>query len=166
MILSDFPMFVGVKWIKFDCKVTTQTTYTQEIPMKIELDINHSTDRYEYSYSDYYFTTANGFIGGTRIRHDNGKNMTGYHVTDTDVFVYGNNKVDLGNGWINYKCENVAHARKTVTTIYSKGDTIYGSIYADKNEMPEDGQLIEGSADGAYCVIKVGGAFYYYEKSI
>ena len=74
--------------------------------------------------------------------------------------------MDKGTGWINYKCDNVAHAIKTVTTIYSKGDTSYGSIYVDKNEMPEDGQLIEGSADGAYCVIKVGGSFYYYEKSI
>ena len=87
MILSDFPMFVGVKWIKFACKVTTQTTYTQHIPTEFKLDINESADSAEYSYSDFYFTTEHGFTGGTLVRHDNGKNMTGYHVTDTDVYV-------------------------------------------------------------------------------
>ena len=161
---TEYDILFGVKWIKFDCKVTTQTTYTQEIPTQFKLNINESADRIEYSYADYYFTTTNGFIGGTQIKHDNGKNMTGYHVTDTDVYEYGNDKVDLGSGWIEYHCKNVAHARKTVTTIYSKGDTSHGSIYADPMELPEEGQLIEGSPSDSYCIIKINGTCYYYER--
>jgi hypothetical protein len=164
MILSDFPMFVGVKWLKFDCKVTTKTTYTETIPMELKLNINHPANEPTYSYSDYYFTTDSGFSGGTNIRHENGRNMYGYHVTDTNVYIYENDKVDSGTGWITYNCRNVAHADKTVTTIYSKGDTIYAPIYIDDNELPESGQLIEGSANDSYCVIKVDGTIYYYEK--
>ena len=164
MIISDFPVFLGVKWLKFDCRVTTKTTYTDAGFKLIDLHINQPADEYAYSYADYYFTTDQGFIGTNQIRHNNGKNMTGYHVTDTDVYLYENNGVDLGTGWIKYSCPNVATAYKNVTTTYSKGDTAYTPIYVDKNVLPESGQLIEGSASGSYCVLKVNGTMYYYEK--
>lgn len=166
MILSDFPVFLGVKWSKFDCKVTTKTTYTETTPTLFTFSINQPADKYAYSYADYYFTTDQGFIGRNEIKHDNGKNMSGYLVHDTDVWAYENNGVDLGTGWINYTCPNVAKAYKNVTTTYSKGSTSYGAVYADKNELPADGQLIEGSANDAYCVIRTGGTYYYYEKTI
>lgn len=161
---TEYDILFGVKWSKFDCKVTTKTTYIETTPTSFTMSINQPADKYAYSYADYRFTTDQGFIGTNEIKHTNGRHMTGYHVEDTSVYVYEDNGTDLGTGWIKYSCSNVAKAYKDVTTTYSKGSTSYGAVYVDKEDLPEEGQLIEGSASGSYCVIKVNGNFYYYER--
>lgn len=45
-----------------------------------------------------------------------------------------------------------------------KGSTDYGTVYAPEGDLPEEGTLVEGSATGDYCVIKVGSTYYYYER--
>lgn len=47
---------------------------------------------------------------------------------------------------------------------YRKGNTCYGEITAPDGALPEDGTLIEGSANGSYCVLKIGSTYYYYVK--
>lgn len=167
MILSDFPMFVGVKWLKYSCNVTRTTTYEKwpdpspnERPtFRVPNGQGHSC------YTGYTFSSERGFEGtGHSVRY--GKDLSGYYeITPTYVRKFAD-PVDDGSGNVTFSMVKIDYANEKTTTTYSKGGTGYGAIYADTRELPEDGQLIEGSADGTYCVIKVGGSFYYYEKSI
>lgn len=167
MILSDFPMFVGVKWLKYSCNVVTNTTYEQwpdpspnaRPVFGLPNGIGHSC------YTGYTFSRERGFEGtGHSVRY--GKDLTGYYQVAPDYVRMFADPVDDGSGNITFYMVKIDYASVRTTTTYSKGETGYGAIYADPRELPEDGQLIEGSADGKYCVIKVGGTFYYYEKSI
>lgn len=169
MILSDFPVFLGVKWLKFNCNVVTTTTYEQWVyPSNIPLRIRHYDNQKHTCYLDYYFTTDYGFIGSNEQKCY-GNAMTGYYVSSDSVYQYGTGEYvgsDYGGPVTEYLCPMVAGATRHTTTTYSKGGTSYGAVYADKNDLPADGQLIEGSANDAYCVIRTGGTYYYFEKSI
>ena len=64
-----------------------------------------------------------------------------------------------------YSCTIVAkQTRKLVSTEYSQGDTLYDTITVDDEVLPEEGTLIDGSATGSYCVLKIGGNYYYYVR--
>jgi hypothetical protein len=53
---------------------------------------------------------------------------------------------------------------RDITYTYPKGSTYYGVVYTSDGEIPDGGSLVDGSIDGAYCVVKVGNEYYYYEK--
>lgn len=170
MILSDFPVFLGVKWLKFDCKVTTQTTFDRHAqpPININFYRTENSNHQVICYTDYIFSEQTGFTG-TNSHKIRGDQLTGYYYVDSeDVVEYANPTYSENQGgqYTRYDCIWIAHATRRTTTIYSKGGTGYGAVYADKDELPADGQLIEGSASDAYCVIRTGGNYYYYEKSI
>ena len=161
----DIPF--GVKWLKYSCNVVTNTTYTkQAIPSNIPMNRTENSNHRIICYSDYIFAEDRGFEG--RNKHEcYGNQATGYYyVDDTDVYQYANptySENEFGQYTHYTNCPHIAEAAKRTTTTYSKGGTGYGAIYVDKNELPESGQLIEGSADGEYCVIKINDTCYYYE---
>lgn len=166
MIISDFPVFLGVKWLKYSCNAVTTKTYSQKPPEYVTPGYAPRTRTNSSSYSvytGYTFSEKSGFegTGHTMCR---GNALSGYYeVSDTQVVRYAN-ETNNGNGTTNYSCPIIAEASEYSKTTYSKGGTDYGAVYVDKNELPESGQLIEGSASGSYCVIKVNGTIYYYEK--
>lgn len=53
----------------------------------------------------------------------------------------------------------------TEKNAYLMGSTSYGEITVPEGQLPEEGTLIEGSADDNYCVLQVNGIYYYYEKA-
>lgn len=166
MILSDFPMFIGVKWLKYSCNVVTDTTYTQSNISTYVMKKTENTYHMSRYYTNYIFSEKYGFEGRDAQDRYGGQATGCYYVTDTVVWQYANPTYfeDQVGQYTQYTCPRVAEATKHTTTTYSKGGTGYGAVYVDKDDLPEDGQLIEGSADGAYCVIKVGNTTYYYEK--
>jgi hypothetical protein len=166
MILSDFPVFLGVKWIKYSCNAVTTTTYDQKPPEYVTQGYTprsrKNSDSYS-AYTGYTFSEKSGFEGTGHVMC-RGNALSGYYEVGDVLVVRYDNETDGGNGNTNYQCPIIAEAYAHSKTTYSKGGTGYGAVYADKDELPDDGQLIEGSANDSYCVIKVDGTIYYYEK--
>lgn len=162
----------GVKWEKFDCVVGTTTAWTR--------DTNGSDLRAYLSFSaantmvwnNRYFDSKRGLYGSdqTGIDFSDITSFVGrYYVTtdgtmsgkiDTCAFVAGSTAVCGVN------LTSVHNATAEELTTFYQGTTSYGIVTITEGELPEEGTLIEGSADGDYCVLDVGGTYYYYVKQI
>lgn len=114
-------------------------------------------------YYDYQFSKEGGYDGGDggSVGYDTlGLGVGMYKVTDTHVIkITSLARTDSGIDWegdIVASCERIADK-------YTKGSTPYGKLFADEGELPEAGTLVAGSSADEYCVLKISGAYYYYE---
>ena len=164
MILSDFPISVGVKWIKYNTTSKTVTTYKEETIYTPEFVYQTRISTEYFNCSTGYTFSEDGGFRSTGYKQCLGSSMEGYYVGSTTVHEWSP-RIGTNGEYSEYNIKLVAKATQTKKTTYYKGDISYGSIYADKGEFPEEGSLIEGSATGKYCIVKVGGTVYYYEKA-
>jgi hypothetical protein len=153
-----------VTWNKYKCKTSTTKTYYN--PRYDESSKGNTTlwgNSVCTVYASYTFDSTNGFVltEQTSVR---GSDALGYYDQGhygENVELYGAlNNIDNG-----YYCYTGYYFVCDVysETKYSKGSTI-GTVTAKPGELPEQGTLIEGSANGSYCVIKIKSTYYYYTK--
>lgn len=167
----------GVTWKKFSCAVTDAHYTKKTVNSTAISDIataNNVTSTIVWN--SYNFSEANGFTCdssqlttiypetadeavGMYTRKLSGKNHLMYEITSC-VFT----EKSSGVYSVTTSGRMVARANYTAES-YGKGSTSYGEISVSEGELPEDGTLIEGSADGDYCVLKVGSTYYYYVKN-
>lgn len=161
----------GTVWKKWSCKVEepTSTIYTKtaEGVGGITTD-SLSVD--SIIYADYSFWEHGGFEGeGSRyqVGSDQGTItdwIVGYYIV-YETEVYKIISLDSEDGDVT--CEIVdACEEETVIeeTTYSKGSITYGPLEAEEGELPESGVLVDGSATGDYCVLKINDNYYYYVR--
>jgi hypothetical protein len=165
---------LGVEWMKYSCNKRTESWYTQT-----SSGVGSTYNPTSYWGNSYEFTFYTGYewgggsqgwvgTGAVSVRP---QEAVGYYNVYGDMVVHIEftvpgpaspglpkpNTTGLG-GTI------VAAANYSSTTIYSKGSTNYGVVYAEEGKVPDGGSLVKGSANGSYCVAKVGSTYYYYEK--
>lgn len=149
----------GIEWKKYSCnysegysQYTGTLSGTSSMPLSAISNVTW--------YDSYGFSSDNGFYGvGPNTGVSNPEviaNARCHFVTATSV-----DKVTSYDDTYIY-LEEVGRANGTFS--YSKGDTEYGSVYAEEGTLPEDGTCVNGSATGTSCVLQIDGTYYYYEK--
>lgn len=160
----------GVPWQKWSCQRVEETGGYEQV----ESSGVHTV-------GDAFTTTASA--GSARwasfsaysFDSDTGFSMTGYGVAAPETIVgryQGGDDViyqciaceDHGDGTYTLTWEYIGLAVCDSWYSYQKGDTGHGVVYGPEGGLPEDGELLEGSAAGSYCVLLVDGVYYYYER--
>lgn len=160
----------GVEWTKYSCTTDTTYDYVQTdkgVGTTLGGNAWYSVGFQINAHSGYDFSSDRGFYGTGGIGRVTATEAIGYYeVQDTDVYTIDNVEETVHNGkdqWCIYKTR-VAAANRYSYTYYTKGTTNYGTVYAKKGALPEEGTCVSGSANGAYCVLKINGILYYYVK--
>lgn len=174
----------GVKWSKYSCTQTSDTGYVRKYDTVGNAKSEYKGVLNMNYFSSYTFSSTKGFLNaGTAWWNNTDYNAhIGHYVIPSSVHI-SNGVTTLDGGEIVYKLESVdflrdethelgvlyqfnytieADSTKSTTYLYSKGSTSYGTITAESGELPEDGTLMDGSAYGGYCVLKIGTSYYYY----
>ena len=161
----------GTAWEKWECYVYTRT-YAIHTQTSYGVGNTITTSRRidEKIYWAYSFWTYRGFEGkGSSLTFqtigavDEDDVVGMYIVYETDVYKISSLDGTSGD-YYHVTCEIVDAC--DVETIkeytYSKGYDNYGVVEADEGELPEEGELIEGSATSEYCILKIGDNHFYY----
>lgn len=117
-----------------------------------------------YLSSDYSFDSSEGFIGinGSTVSFSDAVGY--YDVDQTRVSLITNvTQVDSDSYVVTYEVVNVCQGYYYPSS-YSKGTTDYGIVYVPEGQVPENGELKDGSVDGDYCAVYLDGTYYYYER--
>lgn len=159
-----------VKWKKFSCNVDSETTYeetTSGVGTQYGGESLYSTNFTIHAYSDYEFSESSGFTGVDYYGRVPAADAIGYYDVSDEVVHRIDDVEETTSGGTDYLYiykTTVAKANSYTDTWYEKGSTEYGVVYAAKGKLPEDGEHKNGSATGRYCVLKIDGVYYYYEK--
>jgi hypothetical protein len=157
-----------VLWNKYGCNSSYTITRYYD-PCTMQGVYVKSSNWFNVSVgTGYGFSESSGYyLTGSSNMNSRTNDATGYYSTDDEnVYVLSISDTSVFNGSTvyNYNMTAVASCSTEGYYTYSKGSTSYGSIASSSGKLPEDGTLIEGSADGDYCIINVNGNYYYYEK--
>ena len=98
------------------------------------------------------------FITGAYELRDNGNWALVYRYDGVHSFSVDDNSIG-----IEFDLTEIASAYPE--NIYFNQGVFISSIAVPEGELPEDGTLVEGSADGTYCVLEVNGTHYYYTRT-
>lgn len=162
----------GVAWRKWSCRVETVSFYTQ-----VDYDgVTHVGDTKTFeqvtansiwftSHSGWTWSESTGFSGDyADYRKVSPEEIVGrYNAVDTELRQF-TDCVDHGDGTYDLTWECIGLAVEDGWDTYGKGTELLGVVSAGEGELPEDGEPVEGSADGSYCIVLVDGVHYYYEK--
>lgn len=162
----------GVKWEKFDCVVETTTTWTRDTNGSDVRTYFNISIANEMIWNARYFDSNRGLYGSDQagIDFSDITSFVGKYYVKTDGTMSG--KIDTcsmvaGSTTVcGVNLTSVHNATAEELTTFSQGTTSYGIATIAEGELPEEGTLIEGSADGDYCVLDVGGTYYYYVRQI
>lgn len=80
-----------------------------------------------------------------------------YMASGNEVYCY-NGFTDMGT-YINFHISRKYTSGSTPYTVYSKGNTLYGTV----SSLPS-GTTVEGSSSGSYVILNENGTPYYYQK--
>lgn len=162
----------GVKWEKFDCVVETTTAWTRDTNgSDVRTYLSLSTAN-EMIWNKRYFDSSRGLygLGQTGIDFSDPTSFVGKYYVTKDGTMSGEIAActSVGGSATVYgvNLTSVHNATAEELTTFSQGTTSYGIATITEGELPEEGTLIEGSADGDYCVLDVGGTYYYYVRQI
>ena len=154
-------IFGGVTWNKYSC--TTSYFYQQEDPSHGYNGSHlYGVETSEF-YSSYSWSEPQGFILSGKVTLPV-SSAAGYytgHQAQVYKIISVSPSTELG---IKYTAQVRTVGLAMQCTSFSKGTTSYGEITVDEASLPEEGTLMRGSASDNYCVIKVDGTYYYYEK--
>lgn len=150
----------GVKWEKWSCEIVAgryEATEPNTQYMNEWLDSSIPLyDSYEISSeSGYYGVGLNTFSINDDLTEAIGK----YRVTDERVVEI--ESLTTNGHYFSYEGIKVGEITYFDPT-YSKGTTLVATIEVEEGALPESGTLIEGSAEDGYCVLEIGGTYYYY----
>ena len=181
-----------IYWEKYQCYKTTiykytQTSYSDTSPVSFSKSMEYNSD---YSQTivgiGYKFSSANGYQYNSEkyisitssatlswfqsaLVGNSLYNLGGYKF-ETDPFqVVSITSITHNSGYvtINGTMKRVGKATATVQGYaYRKNGTAIGIIGVPEGELPENGNLIDGSVSGEYCVLSglpgsTWGQFYY-----
>lgn len=164
----------GIPWNKYSCNVTNG--YVQITPSGKTGTFSYTgktADKPSSLYEDYTFTTENGYKGGTACTKTYSyisiSRPTLYRVSSTYVqsAVFSKRETldnSTGRSRFTFNYTETAKAERTVISA-TKGSTSYGTVSVPEGEVPDGGTLYEGSVTGDYCIVNVGGTYYYYERA-
>ena len=161
----------GTVWEKWECDVYTRTyaihTQTSYMVGNTTTDYRRYDDEF---YGDYSFWTYRGFEGkGSSHVFPSGEGVFEsaligmYIVYETEV--YKILSLDGKNGdyyFVTCEIVDACDVEHITEYTYSKGYDNYGTVEAEDGDLPEEGELIEGSATGDYCILKIGDDHFYY----
>ena len=157
----------GVKWRKWSCDVSTDSSYTRTDDGVGETkSFNVSINSVWWTtFGDYYFDSNGGFQGdyGDYEKSTPDTIVGRYSVVDTELRQWISCE-DNGDGTYTLVWEVVGTAEEDRYTVYRKGTTDYGIVSAEEGALPENGELVEGHPTGRYCAVLRDGTYYYYEK--
>lgn len=158
----------GIKWRKWSCDRTASSSYTRTdegVGETTTFSNITASNHWFQSWGSWSWSNSGGFEGDySDYKKASPDEIVGrYNAVDTELREYISCD-DNGDGTYNLTWEVIGTAYEDVSYDYDKGTTDYGVVYAEEGELPANGTLEEGSATGSYCVIKVGGTYYYYEK--
>lgn len=161
----------GSVWKKYSCEETTEAVGYTEVDSTDSVAVGDTSTAtyYRVSYSsDYRFDEENGFIGiggGYATSADEMNSVSGYLVYDEEVWAITSVELLQESPLrVEITLECVALCVPVTEDLYVQGPDYYGSFEVEDGELPENGELIDGSATDPYCVLDVDGTYYYYVR--
>ncbi len=158
----------GVKWNKYNTVATEHYRYVQDDATVGEnRDYTETNGGSAWFSSEYWLSESSGFYGMSNIPIDQAAGN--YRISDdsTEVWYISNVTEEPVTGSVHYhiSASVVASAtRELDVVLYSKGDTLLGTVEADEGEMPADGEKLD-EGNGWY-IIKTTDGIYYYEREV
>ena len=158
----------GVEWKKYNCNANTYTstqyyTSSQYVGNTGNL-IYNSTSEWPTMYKYYAWSSSTGYYGTNGITQATPGYIVGSSGSYQVVYLLKSRSSSNSKWYYAYEIVASAYPSTSSYTTYSKGSTSYGTVIADEGSYPENGSLIEGGPTNSYCILYVGGAYYYYEK--
>ena len=158
----------AVKWEKW---TADSVSGYEEVGQYASHSTSSGSSYYETFYDDYEFSTTDGvtMIGeADYLMPDEIDSIVGLYLEGTTSD--GKDAV-----WqiteSGYQADGKWYYNWEAVLVYESADTweatgYIGEIEAEEGALPEDGELIEGSADDYYCVLYLAGEgyFYYYKQ--
>lgn len=165
----------GAKWHKSNCVVTDEVSSYEETDFINGVGIGDKEvwESSYLSYTDgYTFSSRDGFkslgSSGYAETAEELSSASGYIVENEVVYsIVSVSVLTVDNdGYCTAKVEVevVALCEPLTYTVYNLGGEYYGVLEVEDGELPENGELIEGSATDPYCVLDVDGTYYYYVR--
>lgn len=153
----------GVTWAKYSCNYTEGNYYEIEASGS---DFGSYVGKDIILYDSYDFSESEGYYG---IGENN------YYFTDDLSSAVGKYWVDeesvgqitalvrntTGSGTMDWEVDIIARCER-IKENFTQGSKSYGTIEVDEGALPESGTLVEGSVADGYCVLEIGGTYYYY----
>lgn len=161
----------GAVWKKYSCEENTETVGYTEVNSTDSTAIGDTLTvlyyRVNYS-SEYYFDENDGFVGnggGYVTSADEVDSISGYMVDSEAVWAITSVELQQESPLrVALKLRCVALCVPVTEDLYVQGPDYYGSFEVEDGELPENGELIYGSATDPYCVLDVDGTYYYYVR--
>lgn len=165
----------GVRWAKYSCDAFDEVYEYQEtdhIGGSSVGDIEKWGTSYLNYCTEYTFDKSVGFCSAGNYHYaDTAADLasaSGYIVTSDTVFrivtVSVISEDPGGPCLVDVEAEIVALCDTLTYTAYRKGSENFGIIEAEDSELPENGELVEGSPNDSYCILDVDGTYYYYVR--
>jgi hypothetical protein len=162
----------GTKWAKYSCyTVEVPTSYTRVSSSgNWSIGDTRTTRHYSLSYhTGYYFSSSDGFVG---TGYDDANS---WEEVPSSFYMLSNEIVwkmisckpieDGSSAFAEVTWECVGLCEANTETEYRQGSASYGTIEAEDGELPEEGNLLDGSPTGGYCVLlSPTHALYYYVR--
>lgn len=161
----------GAVWKKYSCEESTESVGYTEVDSTDSTAIGDTLTvtyyRVNYS-SEYYFNENHGFVGiggGYVTSADEVDSISGYMVDSEAVWAITSVELLQESPLrVEITLECVALCVPVTVNSYVQGSVYYGSFEVEDGELPENGDLIEGSATDSYCILDVDDTYYYYVR--
>lgn len=177
----------GTNWEKYDCEIVQEGGYYEEVAPGGS-GVGYYTSTTLTLYDSYEFSAEDGYIGigeGTYSLPADCSSAVGKYMVRkythislktlySTVELIDSFSSQGDDDWPSnapsghtrcYRYTAVALAEDIpVEHSYEQGYVHYGTIEAEEGELPENGELIEGSATDSYCILRIDGEYYYYVR--
>lgn len=177
----------GTIWEKYNCEIFVEGGDYKEVPAYGGGNSYYNTTTIT-CYDSYDFSTEDGYSGigeGTYNLPADSSSVIGKYMVSKyrdyarDILCSSVERIDSfssqgDDDWPSsapsgytrcIKYTRVALSEETpLEYSYEQGYAHYGTIEVEDGELPENGELIEGSAKNSYCVLRIDGEYYYYVR--
>ena len=144
----------GIKWAKYNCEVESGDYSLNSDNSLIGTTHLMKTNIGDEVYGGYEFSRSEGFVGIDPITVESEDDAIGRYIVEPNkVYLI----IDMWNTETADMCGRYNDS-------YSQGSILYGTVEAEEGELPESGVLVDGSATGDYCVLKINDNYYYYVR--
>ena len=161
----------GAKWKKYSCYQDEVPTSYIRVSSTDEWSIGDTEVGHYYSlhYDDgYSFSSSDGFISTGSGEAESMEEIPSvcYRVSDEMVWKMISCTPIEDPSYsafveVTWECVDLCVGDET-EMVYMQGDTFYGTIEVEDGELPEEGELLDGSPTELYCVLFCADGYEYF----
>ena len=120
---------------------------------------------FKNAYDSFTFSESEGYIGGGGPKSYSCTSLSEAQAIESKYFIHAPNdifQIDVESYSYYNKTVSLGNSHRMATVTYTQGDSKQGVVVTEEGAIPTEGELIEGSIDAGYCVLKIDSSYYYY----